>query len=129
MTKAETARFEKLFADAKAAGMAAVAKTVVPAMVVSQHASPLDDASPVTHQWVVPDGVCGFAWVTLRPGTSKAARFAKKFLGARTAYGGGMQLWVSDFNQSMTKKEAFAEAFAKVLRDGGVEAFAGSRMD
>jgi hypothetical protein len=77
----------------------------------------------------VMDGVCGFASVTVFPGTSSFARWASKNAGWRKAYGGGMQLWVGQFNQSMTRKEAYARAFAQVLRDGGFDARSGSLMD
>lgn len=36
---------------------------------------------------------------------------------------------VGQFNQSMEKKEKFARAFAKVLTDADVKAYAQSRMD
>lgn len=78
----------------------------------------------------VADGVCGFAWITIRPGNSKLALAAKKHYGARPAYGGGLQIWVGDYNQSMEKKEAYARAFAKVLTDAGHDrVYPGSRMD
>ena len=128
MTDKELA-LKAMFDKARAAGLAAGESAVPTPMVVSQHADAFDDKSPVKQSWFVPDGVCGFAWVTLRPGTSPAARFAKKFLGARRGFHGGMELWVSEFGQSMARKEAFADAFAKVLKDHGVTAFAGSRMD
>lgn len=119
----------ELFKKADAAGRTA-ATTVVPTpMTVVRHANVLDDASPVAQRWVVPDGVCGFAWVTIRPGTSAAARYAKAALGARKGYHGGMEIWVSDYSQSMTRKEAYARAFANVLTAAGVTAYAGSRMD
>lgn len=118
-----------LFAKARAAGLAAGEAMTPTPMVVRQHASPLDDASPVTKSWFVSEGPCGFAWITLRPGTSPAARFAKKALGARKGYHGGMEIWVGEFGQSIARKEAFARAFADVLTEAGFTAYAGSRMD
>jgi hypothetical protein len=38
-------------------------------------------------------------------------------------------MWVFDYNQSMELKEAYAHAYAKVLRDAGFNAYANSRMD
>jgi alpha-beta hydrolase superfamily lysophospholipase len=73
--------------------------------------------------------VCGFAWVTLRPANSSFAIWAKKNRDWKPAYGGGMQLWVSAYNQSMKRKEAYATAFANVLYASGIKAYAGSRMD
>lgn len=42
---------------------------------------------------------------------------------------GGLQYWVSQGGQSMQRKEAFARAFASVLKANGIDAFADSRMD
>lgn len=79
----------------------------------------------------VADGVCGFAWVVLRPATSRFARWASANRGARKEYGGGLCLtWVSEFGQSMTRKEAYARAFAEVLRrELNLNVHAHSRMD
>lgn len=118
-----------LFGKAHAAGNAAAAALIPVPMIVAEHASPLDDASPVVQSWQVEGGVCGFAWVTISPGTSKAARFAKEHYGARKGYYGGMELRVSQFGQSMQKKEAYAGAFAAVLSAAGITAYSGSRMD
>ena len=41
----------------------------------------------------------------------------------------GTQLWVSDFNQSVTLKEAYANAYARVLNNNGIECYSGSRLD
>lgn len=77
----------------------------------------------------IESGVCGFAWITIRPGTSSAARYAVKEHGFRKAYYGGVEKWVSGFGQSMERKEAYARAYADVLREAGIGASAGSRMD
>jgi hypothetical protein len=118
-----------LFARADAAGKQAAATVQVRPMVVQQHASPIDDSSPVVQQWVVDDGVCGFAWVVITPGNCTAARYAKEHWGASKHYYGGVSIWISDYNQSMTRKEAYARAFAKVLQEAGIKAYAGSRLD
>jgi hypothetical protein len=77
----------------------------------------------------VEDGVCGFAWVVIRPATSKFARWMKSQGLARTGYGGGLHMWVSEGGQSLQRKEAYAYAFAGVLREAGINAYADSRMD
>ena len=113
MTEREMA---ETFRTAHAAGTAAATAAVPEPMHIAGYA-------PVT------EGVCGFAWITIRPGTSHAARYAKRVLRARAGYHGGMEIWVSGYGQSMTRKEAYAEAFATTLRAAGIEATAGSRMD
>jgi len=121
--------FQALYNSADRAGQAAAEKMVPQAMVVSQHADVLSDASPVVKQWYVPDGVCGFAWVKVMPGNSPFANWLKKQKLARKAYGGGVDIWVSAYGQSMQKKEAYAHAFASVVSEAGFKAYSGSRMD
>jgi len=83
----------------------------------------------------VPGGPCGFAWVTVRPGNSPVANWLKKRFTVedgtawKPAYGGGIQLWVWDFDQSMVRKAAYARAYAETLKANGIAAVAGSRMD
>lgn len=79
--------------------------------------------------YYVAEGVCGFAWVTVRPATSSFARWLKKNTHAGTGYYGGMQLWVRGYGQSMERKAAYAAAFAKVLTEAGLDAYSESRMD
>ena len=79
--------------------------------------------------YYVPQGVCGFAWVHLSEGRSSFARWAKKNLGAHKAYYGGVDIWTRGYGQSMELKEAYASAYAEVLREAGIDAYMGSRMD
>ena len=117
-----------LAAKAHAAGMVAGEAAKPTAMIVSEHENPLNDNSAVRKQWYVADGVCGFAWVNIRPGTSSFARWMVKHGKARKAYHGGVDVWVSEFGQSMQRKEAYAAAYAKVLNEAGIKAYSMSRM-
>jgi len=83
-------------------------------------------------------GPCGFAWVTVRPARGKFVAWCKSQRLGSGAYGGGWQLWSSScvnesrdaqYGQSMQLKEAACRAFAKVLVENGLNAYAGSRMD
>lgn len=130
---ARTDQFKAIFEEARVAGLAAGQALRPTPMVVTR-----DSMAIVTNagrqnildrDYVVPEGPCGFAWVIIRPGTSAAANYAKKNLGAGKSYYGGMELWVSDFGQSMERKEAYAKAFAEVLQKHGISATYGSRMD
>jgi hypothetical protein len=86
------------------------------------------DYSKPTH--FVSEGVCGFAWVVIKPGTSKFARWLKENkLARRDEYYGGVTVRVSDYNQSYTRKSAYAHAFANVLRDAGIRAIDMDRLD
>lgn len=121
--------WQALYDKAHAAGLAAGQGIIPVPMTVVQHENPLNDDSPITRQWHVSEGVCGFAWVTVRPANSSFALWLKKQQLGSKAYHGGLQIWVHQFNQSMERKEAYAHAFASVLTAHGISAYAGSRLD
>jgi hypothetical protein len=99
-------------------------------MHVVEHTNPLDDTSPVAKRYApIADGVCGFAWVTVRPANCSFAKWLLSSHFAKVGYDGGAVIWISHYNQSMTRKEAHAEAMAAYLRQVGIKAHAGSRMD
>ena len=128
--KADYVKFEAALKLAYLNGSSAASESVPTPMVVEQHANPLNDASPVVRAWHVPDGVCGFGWVTVTPGTSRFAKWLVKTGHARKAYGGGVSIWSKAQTQSLTRNEAWAGAVATVLRSElGVEARADSRID
>lgn len=123
--------FQAIYDEADLAGKeAANAKTPTP-MVVTNRTNPLDTES-VKHEhlvaWVVPGGVCGFAWIKFK-GNTAWAKWTKKQGLCGESYPSGRQIWVHYYSQSMELKEAYASAFAKVLQKHGIEAYAGSRMD
>jgi predicted nucleic acid-binding Zn finger protein len=114
------AEFAALYLKARQAGLDAGSAEKTSTMVVVGHGQ----------RYVVPEGPCGFAWVVVKPGTSAFARWLVKKGYASKHYYGGVSIWVSDFNQSMERKYAYAAAFAEVLRQGGIEnCYADSRMD
>lgn len=128
-TTATKTDFAALYAEADSAGKAAAEAAVPVPIVVGEETSPFSgqvDYSKPTY--LVSEGLCGFAWVTFK-GNTAWGRWAKKTGVARPAYGGGLQVWVSGYGQSVTRKEAYAAAFAQVLCDNGVTAYAGSRLD
>ena len=76
----------------------------------------------------VDDGACGFAWVAFA-GNTAFGRWAKKEGIARSHYPSGLCIWVSEFGQSVDRKAAYAGAYAQVLRNSRIDAFADSRLD
>jgi hypothetical protein len=121
--------FRNIFKQADEAGKKAAAALTPTPMVVVEHTNPLIN-SPVKKVYApVMDGVCGFAWVVIYPGNSAAANYAKKNLGFRKAYEGGVSLWIGGFGQSMERKEAYAYAYSEVLQENGIKSYANSRMD
>ena len=130
--------FNEILTKADAAGREAVSKLTVIPMIVGQAKSlfsnEIDYSKPTEY---VADGVCGFAWINVYAefkGNTKLGKEERKVLeaaGFSKDYDSTKKysLWVSDFNQSMQKKETYARAFAKVLSDNGIDSFAQSRMD
>jgi len=79
---------------------------------------------------VVNDGLCGFAWIDIHPARGAFVEYLKsRNWGSKKIYGAGYQIWVGQYNQSVTRKYAYAQAFAKVLNEYGIKANAGSRLD
>lgn len=80
-------------------------------------------------EYIVPEGPCGFAWISFKGNTS-FGRWAKKQGLSRKSYPSGFCIWISDYGQSMYMKDAHASAMAEVLREAGVDdCYSGSRMD
>ena len=125
---AKDAAFHAAFAKAVAAGLAAGAAKKPTPMIVSEMAGM---SKVVTQQWYVPEGPCGFAWVNVSPGNSPFANWLKKNKLAGKSYAGGVDIWISDFGQSVEQKEACASAMAKVLQMelGMSSIYASSRLD
>lgn len=128
MSKVNIGYFQSLFALARKAGVEA-GMNARPQPVTFVSVDINDKPIPGAKEYYEPEGLCGFAWITIYPGNCPAANAAKKLGIARKAYGGGVQIWVSDFDQSMARKEAYAQAYAKVLQEAGLKAYAGSRLD
>jgi hypothetical protein len=124
------ALYLEIYNAAVEAGNKAAAAAVPTPMVVQQHENMADDNSPVEKQWIVPDGVCGFAWVVLKPANHSFAKWMKANGLGRTSDYGGLMVWPNLMTQSMTRKEAWAHEFAKVIHEiTGIKAYAQSRMD
>jgi hypothetical protein len=138
MTKS-AAQYEALHRRAHAAGLAAGEKARVPVSVVGTPRNLLasvlggDDGGFHTDKPVYLDtevGICGFAWVNVVNGRSGFARWAKSTGRARATWGSrGVDVRVRAFGQSLVRKEAYAAAYAQVLREAGLEVYVGSRAD
>jgi hypothetical protein len=122
------AEFMHLYARADQAGTAA-GEACVPTPMVVQDADLAGKPVPGGKTYYVPSGVCGFAWIKVRPGNCSFAIWAKKQGYGSRDYYGGLQISVRGFGQSMEQKAAYAGAFAAVLQAAGIKAYAQSRMD
>lgn len=135
----------RIHTEAVQAGLSALNACVPTPMIVQQHTNPLNDNSPVVKSYFVEDGCCGFAWVKVKADTPANRKFINGLKSAgllansnvvftthtewSKCWDVGYSYWVHYGNQSLSKKEAFADAFARVLRDNGITAYSESRMD
>lgn len=65
--------------------------------------------------YVVDDGMCGFAWVSI-PGNTGLARYCRKHDIGHKGYPKGWHIWISAHGQSYERKQAHARAMADYLR-------------
>lgn len=84
---------------------------------------------------------CGFAWVKVEPARGGFVQWAKLNGHGSKAYNGGYSFWKPGnwpsseevgfqiYGQSMDVEEEGAYAFARVLRENGLNAYAESRGD
>ena len=120
-----------VYADAHAQGVkAGNACNPIP-MIVGTPTTPLgNDIDYDKETYYVADGMCGFAWINIKPARGKFVKYLKENdIGRKDSYYGGYTIWVSEFGQSVTRKENYARAFAKVLGDNGITAYNMSRLD
>lgn len=130
--QARYAEFDRVFKEASEAGRKAGEANVPVPMIVGQAKSLTSNEIDYTKgpMHYVSDGACGFAWVIVRPATSSFAKWLVKNGHAKTAYYGGVQIWISAHGQSIGRKEAHAYVMAEILRTRlGVSAYSDSRLD
>ena len=129
MTTKTTTDFGALWQKAHEAGLAAADAAVPTPIIVGEAKSlfsnEIDHSKPT---YYVPQGLCGFAWIQFK-GNTAFGRWAKKAGKASPAYGGGLSTSVRVGGQSIEIKEAYARAFAAVLNEAGITAYAESRLD
>lgn len=120
---------EQHLTEAIAAGCAAgLGNTPDPMVVVD---------SATGQRWDVSGGACGFAWVNVPLNTALGKAILRRYentrgeiFSAHKGYGGGVDLWVSGFGQSIDRKEAAAGAVARYLSSKGYQkVYAHSRLD
>ena len=122
---------ETIYNEAYEAGLKAGNEAIPAPMIVGEETTPFSgqiDYSKKTY--FVSEGPCGFAWVNINPARGNFVKYLKEINAGHKSYSGGYDVWVREFNQSITRKEAFAQAFADVLRKYGFDrVYAQSRLD
>ena len=110
--------FQEMYQEANKAGAVAAADTGVQMLTITDGV-----------QVFKPFPICGFGWVNVRPGNCAFANWLKKAGLARKAYYGGVDIWISDYDQSYDQKHAHAVAMGKVFADHGIRAYGTGRLD
>ena len=127
------ARFERAYQEAAAAAYSASLAAKPTPMVVVEADGLSDQPKPGGKRYFVPEGACGFAWVTTAKGNSSFSRWVSKAHGARAAYRGGVTVfWCpGGSTQSIERQSVAAEAACCVLSQMIPEEkfYTGSRMD
>lgn len=134
---ARYARFAEVFKAAQDAGREAAEAITPTPMIVGSPTHPLgDDIDPSKPVYRVDAGVCGFAWVLVRPATCSFARWLVKMGYGSTAYKGGVAVRIGAHGQSYERKvahaAAMAETFNRLLPEsefGRMFITVGSRLD
>jgi|SRR5215204_5116657 len=113
--------YRAVYERAREAGLEAGRQHTPTPMLVTQHTNPLDDTSPIETMYPpVMGGICGTAYLAVRPGNSGFARFLKREHRAFARYYGGVMMSINDYGQSFECAMAHASAMARVINDSGV---------
>ena len=120
----------ELFDRAHHAGLRAGHESTPTPMVVGSPSTPFgSDIDWNKSTYHVSDGVCGFAGVVIKPARGKFVSFLKSNDLGWKHYYGGFYMTCREFGQSLARKEAYCEAFVKVLGEAGMRCYVDSRMD
>ena len=121
---------EKLLERAHLMGMDAGRAASVTPMIVGSPSTPFgSDIDYSKKTYFVEGGACGFAGVVIKPARGKFVSYLKSIGIGNKHYYGGYYVPVREFGQSLARKEAYAEAYAKVLSEEGMSCYVDSRMD
>ena len=121
---------EKLLERAHLMGMDAGRDASVTPMIVGSPSTPFgSDIDYSKKTYFVEGGACGFAGVVIKPARGKFVSYLKSLGIGNKHYYGGYYVSVREFGQSLARKEAYAEAYAKVLSEEGMRCYVDSRMD
>ena len=122
-------KYAALAKKAHEAGLAAAAAKTPTPMIVGEAKSLFNDEIDYSKPtYYVPSGICGFAWVFVK-GNTGFGRWAKKTGIARPGYPTGLNIRATVGGQSYELKMAYAQAYAAVLQEAGITAYAEGRLD
>ena len=115
---------QKIYNEAHEAGIKAGMRSTPEPMTVRY-----TDRDGNIRRDTINEGVCGFAYVWIKPARGKFVKFLKDNRIGYSSYEGGYKVSVHEFNQSMERKLAYAKAFCEVLDSYKIKAYSQSRLD
>jgi hypothetical protein len=122
--------YQAIYDEAERAGIGAGLGITPEPMIVYEAHGLTDTPIKGGKEWFVEGGVCGFAWVNIKPARGGFVAWLKaQGIGRLDGYQGGWTIWIGDYGQSMERKHAHAAAFVTVLKNYGINAGAYARMD
>lgn len=113
---------EQAFREAQQAALNAFYECKPTPMIVGQAVSLFSNEIVPGTREVVEDGVCGFAWVTIKPARGPFVKWLKQNKIGRSGTYGGWTISSYDTtpgtgsSQSMQRKEAGCKAFVNVIK-------------
>lgn len=133
-TKGARVEAALIFAAASKAARAAVEACTPQPMIVGESVGLFSDRIDYSKPtYVVADGLCGFAWVRIRPARGAFVTWCKANNIGHNGYGGGWEIasWAfsGSNSQSYEKAMAAANAAAGVLKSFGITAYVDGRLD
>jgi len=133
-TQEEHNRFQSILDEAEEAGRQANLNFNPVPMVVGTAKDIFSNEIDYSKEtYFVADGVCGFAWISIGAANHRFAKWLVQTGKARKDFDkGGIRISITQYNQSMQRKEIHAEAMAKVIKNrvsGLKYCYANSMMD
>jgi len=126
--------WRSIYQQAHTAGQVAADAAIPTPMLVGTAvglSDTIDTSKPV---YIVRGGLCGFAYIIVRPATGGFVRWMREQqIGYKHYYGGwsvpARPLTPPDLSQSVEIKEKYAHAFANVLREHGINCSVETMLD
>lgn len=109
--------FEILYNLADSEATKAVAKVIPTPMFFKGYVEP------------VMEGICGYACIVIKDARKKFVRWLKKKNIGDKGYHGGWIIWAKTHSQSYEKEKVYAETFAKILQQNGIECSVSAGLD
>lgn len=107
-------------------------KNIVPHPVRWGSAKTIFDTEidPDEPSWVEDEGLCGFAWVTIRPARGEFVKYLKsRGIGHKNYTGSGWTINTTTHDQSFERNEAWANSFCATLEEYDIHSTVTTRLD